>query len=350
MGFRPEHTHTHTSATHISQIYSNMAAIPYQGGYHPTNSVLHILGHARAVQIIQDRRRSGNVFIHPQTGCVIATTSLNNNGYATTKQYSNDLLAQKQRDPDLSLRNRGTNLLLHRVAYTAKHGIDINVGCVASHLCDNKACFNPDHVVSETQGQNLERTYCRGVIRCPHHDLHVIVDFCSHTPKCIKVMPDDLSCCLLRTRSPSASVPVRSSASVVLLGSGIVERNPADLPGSQFLHAPEPDDDEESQELPVVRSDAPEPSSPVLGGLPSSPPAPPLGPVSAHTRPSSSSSDPIRAPVRRRLNPPVSVDPSAATSSVLNTSDFVVPDGTQYIQYDNNDDSDEPAAESTPSA
>ena len=116
------------------------------------------------------------------------------------------------------------------------------------------------------------------------------------------------------------------------------------------MHAPEPDDDEESQELPVVRSDAPEPSSPVLGGLPSSPPAPPLGPVSAHTRPSSSSSDPIRAPVRRRLNPPVSVDPSAATSSVLNTSDFVVPDGTQYIQYDNNDDSDEPAAESTPSA
>jgi len=44
---------------------------------------------------------------------------------------------------------------------------------VASHLCHNEQCVNPEHVVFERQGINVERTRCR-------------VDRCHHEPKCLR--------------------------------------------------------------------------------------------------------------------------------------------------------------------
>jgi hypothetical protein len=97
-------------------------AQPYHGGYHPTNDLSVILGQARAAEMIQAKLNQPDSFeIHPITGCLLSLTSLNNNGYAVGKRYSNDL-RRKAQNPGLDMRNKGTNILLHRAAYLALHG------------------------------------------------------------------------------------------------------------------------------------------------------------------------------------------------------------------------------------
>ena len=46
------------------------------------------------------------------------------------------------------------NQLLHRVAWEAHHAEPIPEGMVLLHICDNPSCFNPDHLVLGTQGDN----------------------------------------------------------------------------------------------------------------------------------------------------------------------------------------------------
>lgn len=316
----------------------------YQGGRNATNDLNEVLGVARAVELIQMKINAGTWRVHPETGCLLSTNSLNENGYATTRVYSNDTLRRKAEDPNFRTRNTGVNVLFHRVAYFAYYGVNLTAGNVGSHLCPFKACFLGEHIVDETQAANLDRINCAGVVRCPYHN-QVIVDLCRHTPKCIKLMPP-VSCCAPAESPPTSSSPAKAVERQVSL---IRELDPIVLPGSQYLGAPVPEPDEEV----VEEAGRPPVSSPLVSVEDSSPSAvrlsiPDLS-VQSLVRPHSEiSSSPVRPPGRRRrLNQPLLIPSEAdsvveqGSSSRLPTSDFVVPDDTQFIEYRTEDnDSD----------
>jgi Zinc-binding loop region of homing endonuclease len=48
---------------------------------------------------------------------------------------------------------------LHRIALTQKLGRHIKPNMTASHLCHNKICSNPDHLVEESIRDNQNRTW-----------------------------------------------------------------------------------------------------------------------------------------------------------------------------------------------
>lgn len=117
---------------------------------------------------------------------------------------------------------------LHVIAFAAVHGtIPSGVG---SHLCGTPACFNPLHILDETQKVNYSRGRCPGVIVCAKHR-HTILDLCQHTPKCIKELyPVD--CCLKgapefqTNRTPGIQTSIDPYDLLVNLGSdtALIER------------------------------------------------------------------------------------------------------------------------------
>lgn len=52
----------------------------------------------------------------------------------------------------------------------------------ASHLCHNKLCIRPSHIVKESIGQNGRRNNCLAFVVCPHGTR---INACGHTPRCI---------------------------------------------------------------------------------------------------------------------------------------------------------------------
>lgn len=90
-------------------------------------------------------------------------------------------------------RGAQTAFLLHIVSFVAKTGS--NPDGHVSHLCDNRKCFNPSHLVDEPPAQNNGRKGCPGPIFCSVHG-HCIADLCQHRPRCIRPARDDIFCCL----------------------------------------------------------------------------------------------------------------------------------------------------------
>ena len=135
--------------------------------------------------------------------------------------------------------SRGTNFLLHRVAFIARHGHDVTH--TASHLCDNSACFNPMHIVDETMRDNNRRKGCKGDILCPFHG-HILVRQCQHNPPCIGMQPPpgDVSCCLhdyldrlpLPPSVPFASAPQPFGSSQLWSSRPSSSSGPSHPPGS----------------------------------------------------------------------------------------------------------------------
>lgn len=73
----------------------------------------------------------------------------------------------------------------HRLAYMIRHKISRNdmpsvdnnnnrIEC--SHLCQNKLCVNPDHIILETHAQNQDRIHCKGQGFCAKcHEPHCLL-------------------------------------------------------------------------------------------------------------------------------------------------------------------------------
>jgi hypothetical protein len=58
---------------------------------------------------------------------------------------------------------------VHVLAYWVAHReLPINNQIDISHLCHNRKCFNPQHLVRETHAKNWDRIHCHGGAHCKH--------------------------------------------------------------------------------------------------------------------------------------------------------------------------------------
>ncbi|WP_043433452.1 HNH endonuclease [Cystobacter fuscus] len=92
--------------------------------------------------------------------------------------------------------------LIHIVAYVGSRGQNPPQDCQVSHLCDRRNCFNPDHLRAESPQVNNSRKGCAGPIFCSIHG-HLVVDLCTHQPRCIRAARADVFCCLAIRESDS---------------------------------------------------------------------------------------------------------------------------------------------------
>ena len=72
--------------------------------------------------------------------CWISTYALNHNGYCHVSGGRR----------------------LHRIAWEAHNAEPIPPGMVVMHTCDNRACFNPEHLVLGTQRENIHDCIAKG--------------------------------------------------------------------------------------------------------------------------------------------------------------------------------------------
>lgn len=85
-------------------------------------------------------------------------------------------------------RGSQTQYLLHKISFVATMGRSARPGMQISHICDNRRCFNPDHLVEESPEDNNGRKGCPGNIYCPDHNW-MIAALCRHQPECIRPPP-----------------------------------------------------------------------------------------------------------------------------------------------------------------
>jgi len=144
-----------------------------------------------------------------------------------------------KKNSDLNRIGRGsqTAFLIHRASFLAANGHDAH-GHV-SHICDNRRCFNPDHLADETAQVNNSRKNCTGPIFCSVHH-HLIVDLCQHLPQCIRPERTNIFCCLtIKESDPmgwafsqqSRSSPPGSQQ----LATTMTARSSSEYEGAEFL-------------------------------------------------------------------------------------------------------------------
>lgn len=194
-----------------------------------------------------------------------------------------------------------STISLHRVAYVARYQRNPPAGMQVSHLCDVPACFQADHLTAETGVDNKDRRFCKGEIRCPHHNYEVVVSLCQHAPRCIKkpFLKEEFNCCAAHDGEDSQNASPMALASQTQLEE-IRGQDFSDLPASS-LDEPVDDEDEQPSDGQHYASTIPDSyeshATPLIP--PSSPPVI-TAPVSA-----TDSSEPIRPPSKRaRLQSP----------------------------------------------
>ncbi len=108
----------------------------------------------------------------PETGCHVWTGSTQN-GY-----------------PSISRGHAKSKIKVHMLALYLRKGVLPDPKTVVSHLCHNKKCCNPDHLIIESISSNNDRKAC----------MHSLVDtagvkwtLCRHTPKCLRADSENLS-------------------------------------------------------------------------------------------------------------------------------------------------------------
>lgn len=83
----------------------------------------------------------------------------------------------------LRFNHAGRKILCHVFTWQFSNPEDIKDGDV-SHLCRNKECCRPSHLVKEDRSKNKSRDNCPGIISCSvHHDESYRL--CRHEPRCL---------------------------------------------------------------------------------------------------------------------------------------------------------------------
>ncbi|GIK07618.1 hypothetical protein Aspvir_003284 [Aspergillus viridinutans] len=111
-----------------------------------------VFGQNRCILEVQIQRHKSEEAgrIDAFTGCWYFTGATNNDGYG-------QILRKQTRNLGQSGRNAQTAFSMHIIAYVAGHGQDVPAGLQASHLCNNRNCFNPAHIEKETPEANSQR-------------------------------------------------------------------------------------------------------------------------------------------------------------------------------------------------
>lgn len=171
-----------------------------------TSSYLALLGQAECMRIVQERLKKGSEGYTEDavTGCWLWVGRVLPEGYAQFK-----MVTPAQRAAGPVEKNRGINFLMHKVAYVAEYGLDVQH--TASHLCARPHCFNPKHIVDESILKNNQRKGCVGEVRCLAHN-HTIVDLCTHEPKCVKISSAGIYCCLSKAEKEERELAENASS------------------------------------------------------------------------------------------------------------------------------------------
>lgn len=131
------------------------------------------IGNQRAKSIIQKKRSESST---NNKDCWLFEGSKNTDGYAQVFMKPNSCLKFVGRKAQKAF-------LLHIVAQLSKSEQNQTTDNV-SHLCNERACFNPDHLVNESPKNNNSRKGCPGTIFCNHCSM--ISYICPHSPECIR--------------------------------------------------------------------------------------------------------------------------------------------------------------------
>lgn len=134
-------------------------------------------------------------------GCWVFTGSRNTDGYSQIFTKPNSRLGDTGRGAQRAF-------LLHVISFVSKDpDIPHDPQAHVSHLCDVRACFNPDHLCQETSRvsisplhsgdstdqnskANNSRKGCIGAVRCACSTAEI----CTHSPPCIRVAKNVLCC------------------------------------------------------------------------------------------------------------------------------------------------------------
>jgi len=76
------------------------------------------------------------------------------------------------------------NIMLHVLSCAAKMGQDLGERTTVSHLCGVRKCFNPEHLVAESQAVNNSRNSCPGLKYICAHGVNLSDGACVHSPPC----------------------------------------------------------------------------------------------------------------------------------------------------------------------
>lgn len=221
------------------------------------------LGQTRCIAILRElmEKEGSKIRRDTVTGCVLYEGRRTKDGHWQIQRRPRYITRDSQRSE--ANKNQHKAYYVHRIAYVALYGQDIDM--TGSHLCGNANCFNPYHILDESQHDNNNRQRCLGFIICPTHRL-VLHKLCPHTPPCIKHPVHATQCCLAATSSLLESFDNKDTPPSVIGLPAI--RNIEDfldtqhnLPESQFTHTSEESaqdmmmsdaDDEGSQNLPEL--------------------------------------------------------------------------------------------------
>lgn len=159
------------------------------------------LGQHRCISILREcmgqKDKDGNSLIEDdaELGCCLYKGKTTSDGHWQIQRRPRYLTRESKRAEGSSNAHRA--YYVHRIAYVALHGRDIEA--TGSHLCGRANCFNPYHIVDESQFKNNDRQRCLGFVICPQHN-HVLVKLCTHNPPCIKSPIKAMQCCLTATQ------------------------------------------------------------------------------------------------------------------------------------------------------